>query len=132
LKFNFSDSTKLTTLINWFDQSAQDPLGLTRSVAFTSPKTIVPAAITANTGVERSHTQVGFNLEHALNESNRIKLMTYLGTRDNLQILPTNEAGTNARASQIARDFYGVDLRWYNIGVVFAKPYNVSLAMNYG
>ncbi|HEY3300826.1 MAG TPA: TonB-dependent receptor [Methylophilaceae bacterium] len=132
LKFNFSDSTKLTTLINWFDQSAQDPLGLTRSVAFTSPKSVVSAAINANTRVERSHTQVGFNLEHTLNESNTLNLMTYVGTRDNLQILPTNAAGTNARASQIARDFYGVDVRWDNKGIVFTKPYTVSLGMNYG
>lgn len=132
LKFNFSDTTKLTALINWFDQSAQDPLGLTRSVAFTSPKSVVSAAITANTRVERSHTQVGFNLEHILNDSNTLNLMTYVGTRDNLQILPTLPSGLNARASQIARDFYGVDVRWDNKGIVFAKPYIVSLGMNYG
>lgn len=132
LKFNFSDTTKLTTLINWFDQSAQDPLGLTRSLAFTSPKSVVPAAINANTRVDRSHTQVGFNLEHALNENNTLNLMTYVGTRDNLQILPFSLDGKNARASQIARDFYGVDVRWDNKGMIFTKPYTVSLGLNYG
>lgn len=143
LKFNFSDSTKLTTLINWFDQSAQDPGGLSRTnvgepSAFTSPKSVVPAVISANTRVERSHTQVGFNLEHVFDESNSLNLMTYVGTRDNLQILATN-AGVgvpnqpiNARASQIARDFYGTDVRWDNKGLVFTKPYLVSLGLNYG
>lgn len=132
LKFNFSDTTKLTTLINWFDQSAQDPLGSTRALAFTSPKSVVSAATNANTRVERSHTQVGFNLEHALNESNTLNVMTYVGMRDNLQILPTNAVGTNARASQISRDFYGTDVRWDNKGFVFAKPYLVSFGLNYG
>ncbi len=33
-KINFDEDTKLTTLVNWFDQSAQDPLGLDRARAF--------------------------------------------------------------------------------------------------
>jgi iron complex outermembrane receptor protein len=136
-KFNFSDTTKLTTLINWFDQTAQDPSGLGRAnvsepSAFTSPKSVVAAVDNANTRVSRDHTQVGINLEHAFNESNSINLIAYTGNRNNLQILATNTIGTNARASQIARDFYGTDLRWDNKGALFAKPYTLSFGVNYG
>jgi len=60
-KFNFSESTKLTTLINWFDQTAQDPSGLGRAnagepSAFTSPRSVVAAVNNANTRVARDHT----------------------------------------------------------------------------
>jgi len=136
-KFNFSESTKLTTLINWFDQTAQDPSGLGRAnagepSAFTSPRSVVAAVNNANTRVARDHTQIGINLEHAFNENNSFNVMVYGGNRNNMQILATNSGGTNARASQIARDFYGTDLRWDNKGDVFSKPYTLSFGVNYG
>jgi iron complex outermembrane recepter protein len=131
-KFNISEDTKLTTLVNWFDQDAQDPLGLDRARAFSDPSSSVPASTNANTRVSRSHTQVGFNLEHAINANNKLSFIPYIGNRENEQILPINPAGTNARTSTISRDFYGTDLRWDNTGEVAGLPYNVSLGLTYG
>lgn len=131
-KFNISEDTKLTTLINWFDQDAQDPLGLDRARAFSNPSSSVPAATNANTRVSRSHTQVGFNLEHAINANNKISFIPYIGNRENEQILPFNASGTNARTSTISRDFYGTDLRWDNTGEIAGHQYNISLGLNYG
>lgn len=142
-KINFNEDTKVTALVNWFDQKAQDPLGLPRVAvtgsaaapsAFNNPKGAVNAAFNANARVDRTHTQVGFNLEHAFNENNSINLMTYVGNRDNNQVLPTatSASGVNARASVISREFYGSDIRWDNKGSVFSKPYNVSVGLNYG
>lgn len=131
-KFNISEDTKLTTLINWFDQDAQDPIGLTRAIAFSNPKSVVPAANNANTSVSRRHVQTGFNLTHNFDVNNTVTLMTYIGNRENSQILPINAAGTNARTSEISRDFYGSDLRWDNNGDVFGKAYNISIGLNHG
>ena len=131
-KFNISEDTKLTTLINWFDQDAQDPIGLTRAKAFSDPKSVESAAINANTSVSRRHVQAGFNLSHHFNENNAVTLMTYVGNRENSQILPINALGTNARTSEISRDFYGSDLRWDNNGDVFDKAYNISVGLNHG
>ncbi len=98
---------------------------------------MVPAALFANTSVKRDHTQVGFNLEHALNENNKISFIPYVGTRRNAQILTTTAtattlAGTTARLSEIDRSFYGGDLRWDNNGTLGSLPYNVTLGINYG
>ncbi len=140
-KINFSEDTKLTTLVNWFDQNAQDPSGLPRNAvtgvaaspsAFTNPTGVVNAVINADTRVSRSHTQVGFNLTHSLNENNVLNATAYVGTRENEQILATNAQGTNARASVISREFYGTDLHWDNKGEIFSKPYNISFGVNYG
>jgi iron complex outermembrane receptor protein len=140
-KINFSEDTKLTTLVNWFDQEAQDPLGLPREAvtgaaaapsAFEDREAAPNAAYNADTRVSRSHTQVGFNLSHAFNANNSLNLITYVGTRDNEQILPTNAAGTNARSSEISREFHGTDLRWDNKGKVFDMPYTLSLGTAYG
>lgn len=140
-KINFSEDTKLTTLVNWFEQKANDPGGLPRIAvsgaeaapsAFSSPKGVANAVLNANTRVSRSHTQIGFNLEHKFNENNSLNLMSYIGTRDNRQILAFNASGSNARESKIAREFYGTDLRWNNQGSIFDKPYSLSLGLNYG
>lgn len=138
-KFNISEETKITTLINWFDQKAQDPLGLDRARAFNSQtrNSAVPAATFANTSVSRTHTQVGFNLEHAFNENNKLTVVPYIGNRKNAQILTTTAtatrlATTNARLSEIDRDFYGMDARWDNKGQLGNLPYNISMGMTYG
>jgi iron complex outermembrane recepter protein len=134
-KINFSEETKLTTLINWFDQKAQDPLGLTRAIAFTAPKTAGVGAIASDTRVYRSHTQIGFNLEHAFNPNNAINIMSYIGTRDNEQYLSLPSAppvNANGRASEISRDFWGTDAHWDNKGELFNLPYNISMGLTYG
>lgn len=143
-KINFDENTKLTTLVNWFDQKAQDPLGLPRVAvntatektpsAFDNPDGTSNASIRSNSRVYRKHTQVGFNFEHAFSQNNAINLMTYVGTRENEQILPTatSASGANARASVISREFYGADLRWDNKGNLFDMPYNISMGLNYG
>jgi iron complex outermembrane receptor protein len=153
LKFNISDDTKLTTLVNWFDQTAQDPLGLDRQRAFSkdSREDAIIAAKLAGTGVERSHAQVGFNLEHAFNENNKISLIPYVGNRRNAQTLTTTPLatvltgpggtavnpcntvrGTCARLSEIDREFYGADARWDNTGNIVDLPYTLSLGLTYG
>lgn len=138
LKININQDTTLTTLVNWFDQKADDPSGLPRVAtandpsAFTNPTAVVDAVNNADTRVTRSHKQIGFNLTHTLNENNALNLMAYAGKRDNNQILATNSTGTNARESVISRDFHGTDIRWDNKGTLLNKAYNLSLGVNYG
>lgn len=134
-KFNISEDTKLTTLINWFDQSAQDPLGLTKAVADSNPKSAGVGAITSDTRVYRSHAQAGFNLDHKLNEHNSVNLITYVGNRENEQYLSLPSSppvNANGRASEISREFWGTDLRWNNQGTIMDKAYTISLGVNYG
>ena len=137
-KIHISEDTKLTTLVNWFEQDAQDPLGLPRVAtandpsAFSDPKAVPNSALRANTRVSRNHTQVGFNLEHALNENNSINLVNYIGTRENEQYLSTSATSTAGRASKISREFWGTDLRWNNNGEVLGKKYNFHVGANYG
>ncbi|ACT47289.1 TonB-dependent receptor family protein [Methylotenera mobilis] len=152
-KFNLDEDTKVTALVNWFDQEAQDPLGLDRARSFSSStrNDVVPAALFANTSVKRDHTQVGFNIEHAFNANNKITLTPYVGTRKNAQILTTTALattltgpggtstnfcnttrGTCARVSEIDREFYGTDARWDNSGYISNLPYKVSLGVTYG
>jgi iron complex outermembrane receptor protein len=133
-KIKVNEDTTLTSLVNWFDQKANDPGGLERSDAFTNPTTVAPAVLPdkANSKVTRSHKQIGINLEHNLNQNNAITLMAFAGKRDNNQILATDPLGAAARSSVIARDFHGTDLRWDNKGTLASMPYSLSFGLNYG
>ena len=136
-KINLNEDTKLTTLVNWFDQDAQDPGGLTRNAsatepsAFNDPKSVSRATLRSNTRVSRSNTQVGFNLEHTINDNNSINFINYVGTRENLQYLSLNSTG-GGRASAISREFWGSELRWNNQGFLLSKPYTLSAGLVYG
>ena len=138
LKIKVNEDTTLTSLVNWFDQKADDPSGLPRVAtssdpsAFTNPTAVVDAVDAADTRVTRSHKQIGLNLQHNLNKNNAINVMAYVGKRDNNQILATNSGGTNARSSVIARDFHGTDVRWDNNGTLINLPYTFSVGLNYG
>lgn len=138
-KFNISEDTKLTSLVNWFEQDAQDPLGLDRARAFSrsTRDSAVAAATFANTGVKRDHTQIGFNLEHTFNENNKISLIPYVGSRRNAQVLTTTATATtlittNGRLSEIDREFYGTDVRWDNTGAILSLPYTLAVGLTYG
>jgi iron complex outermembrane receptor protein len=168
LKFNLDNGTKATVLFDYADSKAQDPLGLARSEvndilkrtttnyyfsttsktygAFSNPTAVPDAAVLANTRVSRTNTQVGLNLEHAINESNKLNLIASIGTRDNLQYLaiPISCIGlqlestcagsttatstydlTKGRASSISRDFWNSELNWANSGEIFQKKYSL-------
>ena len=129
--------TKLTALAHWLNQTADDPLGLNRARAFSTPTAVVPAVNFANTRVSRNHRQLGFNLTHNFNENNSITITPYVGTRRNAQVLTTTAtattlATTNARLSEIDRDFYGTDMRWDHQGKLVNLPYTLSAGLTYG
>jgi len=136
LGIKIAEDTKLTMLTSWFDQFAQDPGGLRRTEtagtepsAFITPTGVSSGAITNNTRVVRSNTQTGFNLEHKINSSNTLNLITYAGFRENLQYL---SLGATGRASSISRNFYGSEIRITNNGKLLDKPYLVTYGMSAG
>ena len=140
LGFKLTEDTKLSTLINWFDQNAQDPGGLVRKAAsrepsaFVSPTQVATSlgATQANTRVTRSNTQIGTNLESKIDGSNVFNLIAYAGTRQNAQYLSTSGTSAVGRLSSIDRTYSGTELKYSNKGLLFSKPYIVTYGLAYG
>ncbi len=130
LGIKLSEDSKLTTLVNWFDQFAQDPGGLTLDNLNTSYTLASPNNVLAKARVIRSNTQVGFNFEKVLDSNNTLNAITYAGQRDNTQYLSTG--GANGRASAIARDFYGAELRMTHRGMMLDRPYTATAGISAG
>ena len=133
LGIKIAEDTKLTMLTSWFDQFSQDPGGLVRADAFTAPTSVATITSLNKTRVYRSNTQTGFNLEHVIDSSNTVNLITYAGQRENLQYLGINtNSPAVGRASSISRDFYGADLRLNNKGMFLEKPYQLTYGLAAG
>lgn len=87
LKTKIGDDARLTTLINWFDQNALDPGGLTRTEAFSTPAIASSNNKLINSRVARSNTQIGLNYEKTIDQNNSLNLIAYAGDRANTQYL---------------------------------------------
>ena len=138
LSSKINEDTKITILGNWFDQRSQDPQGLNKQLFDANPRSAPVASLETKARVTRNNTQLGFNLEHVLNDNNIINLMAYAGHRYNSQYLPTgvNQATTvgspDGKNSFYQRSFYGNDLRWTNKGKIYNQDYALTTGVNYG
>jgi len=143
LGVKISDDTQLTTLLNWFEQYAQDPGGLSRNAiivagavstpsAFTNPTGSGLGAIGANGRAERSNTQIGFNLDKKIDSRNQFNAIIYAGQRENLGYISKPSPNTKGTLSAIDRDYYGLDLKWITKGELYSKPYELVVGINYG
>ncbi len=130
LGVNIAEDTKLTSIINWFDQFAQDPGGLTASQVQQNPAQATINNVNNNARVYRGNKQVGFNLEKRVNSDNTINFITYAGERYTYSYIAT---GTSTwRNSRIDRTFYGAEARWTNSGKLLDRPYSLTAGLTTG
>lgn len=134
LGVKLSDDSKLTTLVSWFDQFALDPSGLTANELTSNRRSASLNNVNANARVIRNNTQIGFNFEKQIDANNTLNAIVYGGQRGNTQYLytGTNNVATAGRASIIARDFYGTEVRLTSRGNFLFKPYVVTAGMAAG
>jgi iron complex outermembrane receptor protein len=153
LGIQLNEDTRLTVLGTYLDQPlAQDPQGLTKAQWQQNPTQVITSTNTFNTRVQRSQSQAGIKLDHDFDADNSVSLMTYLGTRDNLQYqsIGANTAGTglstltipspkvfnsasrtSGGVAQIDRNFGGIDMRYTHKGEFANGPYSFSLGTNF-
>ena len=161
LKFNLDNDTTITILANYMNLRAQDPLGLSRSSSsqidgydaagnsiasytkviglthyeysvFDNPKKVPDVALLDDTRVHKENTQVGFIIEHKINENNSINLINSVGHRINDQYAATTFNTTKSKQSSIGRDFFNNELNWTNKGQVLNKNYTITTGASYG
>lgn len=130
LGVNVSEDTKLTTIINWFDQFAQDPGGLTAAQVQQNPAQASVNNVNNNARVYRGNKQVGFNLEKRVNADNALNFITYAGERYTYSYIATGAA--TWRNSRIDRTFYGAEARWTNSGKLLERNYSLTAGLTIG
>ncbi len=118
LRWNLGGSATLTFVANAFDQPEnQDPLGLTAAQVAQDRRQANPAAIAFDTRRSLDNRQAGVVYEQPAGTDGTLRVLSYVGQRDNEQYLaiplavqqgPLHSGGV----SSIARDFGGFGLRW--------------------
>jgi iron complex outermembrane receptor protein len=123
--YQISADTKATVLLNYNNQPyTLDPQSLSPSQYLANPKQSASTSYSAQTRLYRQQTYTGFILDHNLSEKQSIKLSSFYGIRDNLQYLATS-------ASEINRNYGGLDFRWNLNNTLFSKPFNLTAGLNY-
>ena len=137
LGVNFDNGATLMVLINYLNQpDNQDPLGLTADQLRQDRRQAVKDASDYRTGRSLDNLQTGLVYELPINSSNTLRILGYVGERNNLGFIAT--PFTTQRAitqsggiSELERMYGGFGLRWTNKGSLGAMPYTVSLGGEY-
>ena len=128
--YQISPDTNATVLLNYNNQPyTLDPQSLNASQYLANPKQFqcsssTTCSSTKQTRLYRQQTYTGFILDHNFSDKQSIKLSSYYGIRDNLQYLTTS-------ASEVNRNYGGLDFRWNYKDTLFSKPFNLTAGLNY-
>ena len=114
LSFGPDEKTRVNVVFNQFDMPlAQDPLGLTKAVALSTPEA---QGGTASRLVRKIvlQNQVGSSLLHTLDSDSYVSARAYYGTRDNLQFQNGTPGTDTANGGWVGlnRNYYGVGLQY--------------------
>lgn len=141
IKMNFGTDATLTIVATALDQpDNEDPQGLTLANLNANRKQANANALTYSTRVSRSHEQAGAAFEYQATAKDALRVMGYLGQRDNEQYLSTTIAAQTSGTtgdrqgggvSVIDRVFGGVDLRWTHKDRLGTLPYSITAGINY-
>jgi iron complex outermembrane receptor protein len=132
LAWQLATRTRLIWTVSGLDQpETLDPQGLTLSEYRNNRKAASPDALTYRTRVQRSQYQTGLVLDHQLENGDSLRALTYYGTRENLQFLAGNAFNLLPGASEIQREFAGVDLRYTHRNRIAGMPMRVTAGFAY-
>jgi len=117
LDYRAGEGKDWTLVANSVNLRADDPLGLTRAQFEAQPRSADPAALTFDTRKTVQQDQVGAIHELALNDSDRLRAMLYLGRRDTKQfqsipLAPQASPLHPGGVIDLQREYAGTDLRW--------------------
>ena len=130
------ESTKLKLSANSFYQNAEDPLGLTLGQLAYNPRMAggslldngtAPKSISYNSRKTTNYNQAGLVLDKDIDENNSIKIITYYGTRQVLQIQSFQALGV----VNLDRDFGGINLRYNHSTEVVGQKLKLTGGLDY-
>ncbi len=126
----------LDLVANHFDApDAQDPLGLTRAQAWSSPRQAASAATVFNTRKSVGQDQLGAVYALPFGDGHQMRVMGYGGRRDVEQFLalPVGAQGNPLNSGGVIdlRNTYGgADLRWSWTGYLGDQPVELAAGFN--
>jgi iron complex outermembrane receptor protein len=133
LRFDTAGGGRLTLVANGVDQPAQDPLGLTRAQWEADPRQVDPVALQFDTRKDVGQAQLGAVFDQPIGRDNRLRVTAYGGQRNVTQYLGFSGVGptSSGGVTDLARDYYGLGVRWTWQGRLAEGPLTVSAGADY-
>ncbi|HQR77376.1 MAG TPA: TonB-dependent receptor [Burkholderiaceae bacterium] len=137
LAYDLNPANRLTLVATGFNQpNAQDPLGLTAAQVKQDPRQAQPVAIAFNTRRSLDNAQGGLILDSALGADDTLRLMAYVGSRNNEQFLAvpidSQQAATSSGGvSVLDRQFGGASVRWTRRQELLQGPLTWTAGVDY-
>jgi iron complex outermembrane receptor protein len=127
LLLTLSNGAQLQLVANSVSLLAQDPLGLTAAQVQQNRTQPGNFALAYNTRKSVTQTQGGMVLTQKIDSSNTLVITPYYGERRTTQFLAgssvTGSAAANNGVINLARTFYGLDMRWLHNEVLQGMPF---------
>lgn len=137
LSADLDTGARLSLIVNRLDQPDNlDPLGLTAAQVAADRRQAQPLALTYGTRRSLENLQGGLTYEQPLSERDRLKVVSYVGTRSNAQYLAVPLTAQNAitasgGVSAFDRQFFGGSLWWRHSGSLAGAPLELTLGGEY-
>ena len=137
LRWNPDADSSVTLVLNAVNMpDLQDPLGLDRKSYEANPKQAVAGAYNYNTRTSSDQQQVGLAYEGRISADNTLNSTLYLGHRNNITFQSNPAAsqaddGSPGGVAAMAREYWGIDLRWTHKGELAHAPLSFSAGLNY-
>ncbi len=132
LSWELQGGSTLGLVINYLNQpDNEDPLGLTATQVQQNRRQADPLAEQFNTGRSLDNTQAGLVFETPLTSNDTLRLMGYLGSRNNngllaIPVLTQNQVKQSGGVTNLSRNFGGFSGRWTHTGDLFGGAYTLS------
>ncbi len=137
LRWNPDADSSLTLVLNAVNMpDLQDPMGLDRRSYETNPAQALAGAYSYNTRKSSDQQQIGLAYEGKTGPDGTLNSTLYLGHRKNItyQSIPAASQAPDTSpggVSSLAREYWGIDLRWTHKGELAQAPLTVTAGLNY-
>jgi iron complex outermembrane receptor protein len=128
LEWDLDRGGNVSLLFNYLNQpDNQDPLGLTKAQVEDDPRQAVAVAEQYDTGRSLDNLQTGLVYELPLSDSDSLRLLAYLGDRDNngflgIPIATQRQVTQSGGVTVLDRTFGGLGARWTHTGTLGSQP----------
>lgn len=137
LGYALNESNQLTLVANGFNQpNSQDPLGLTQQQVQQNPRQAQPVAIAFDARRSLDNLQGGLIWDSTLTASDSLRVLGYVGSRNNEQYLAvplaTQQAATSSGGvSSLDRQLAGAAVRWTHRQEFYGGPLTLTAGAEY-
>jgi len=135
--YSLNETNRLTLVANGFNQpNAQDPLGLTQQQVQQNPRQAQPVAIAFDTRRSLDNLQGGLIWDSTLDANDSLRVLGYVGSRNNEQFLAVPLASqlaatSSGGVSKLDRQLTGAAVRWTRQQDLFGGPLTLTAGAEY-